>query len=55
MWRYAMRYRISPLEPWSGDGGAIKGEIKRAENLIFLRIYEAGHMVSLQRLRLSLY
>ncbi|XP_063900205.1 uncharacterized protein LOC135119754 [Zophobas morio] len=49
MWRYAMRYRISPLEPWSGDGGAIKGEIKRAENLIFLRIYEAGHMVPMDQ------
>jgi len=52
-WPFQSQFQEAPYAKWSIDGVAV-GEIKKAENLKFLRIYDAGHMVPFDQPKVAL-
>jgi len=52
-WPNQAQFQETPYAKWSIDGVDV-GELKRVENLKFLRIYEAGHMVPFDQPKVAL-
>eukprot|EP01068_Selenidium_serpulae_P003991 Selendium_serpulae@DN3376_c1_g1_i2.p1 len=52
-WRARDAFAKKELTPWQ-IGHQSVGEIKRLENFVFLRIYEAGHMVPMDQPHVAL-
>lgn len=45
-WAGGDGFRAAPQKDWTFDGGDAAGLSRSYDGLTFLRVYEAGHMVS---------
>lgn len=55
LWSGHMDYLRAPMKEWLGANGETAGEVKKANNFTFLRLYDAGHMVPMDQPEQALF
>jgi carboxypeptidase C (cathepsin A) len=48
-WTGSAAFRAAGMKKWTDEHGVVRGEVKEAEGLTFVKVDGAGHMVCLTR------